>query len=161
MESLHAPWRIAYIRSPKSPAGTGQIFKEIAESSDDVANYVVVRERTCFALLNRFPYTGGHLLTYPKTRSRSEWVDGGGVGRVIQADAPFQNALTEVMHPDGFNIGINVGRAAGAGIVEHVHVHVVPRWSGDSNFMPVLGSTAVLPQALSEVAAELRAALAK
>jgi ATP adenylyltransferase len=71
-----------------------------------------------------------------------------------------QNALAKVMQPDGFNIGLNVGRAAGAGIVEHVHVHVVPRWSGDSNFMPVIASTTVLPEALTEVAARLRAALA-
>jgi ATP adenylyltransferase len=162
MEPLYAPWRIAYIRALKPAPGTGQIFKEIADSSEDEANYVIVRERTCYALLNRYPYTGGHLLVVPyklapdlNGLTEEEMCD------LFKLTRRCQNALTQVMHPDGFNIGINLGRAAGAGIIEHVHVHVVPRWNGDSNFMPVLGSTTVLPQALSEVATELRAALAK
>ena len=162
MESLHAPWRIAYIRSPKPPSGTGQIFKEIADSSDDVANYVIARERMCFAVLNRFPYTGGHLLVVPyKPAPDLNGLTDEEMAALFKLTRRCQNALTEVMRPDGFNIGINIGRAAGAGIIEHVHVHVVPRWNGDTNFMPALGSTTVLPQAMSEVAAELRAVLAK
>ncbi len=162
MEPLHAPWRIAYIRGPKPTPATAVIFKEIAESSDDEGNYVVVRERTCYAVLNRYPYTGGHLLVVPYKQSpdlngltEEEMCD------LFQLTRRCQNALTEVMHPEGFNIGINLGRVAGAGIIEHVHVHIVPRWNGDTNFMPVIGCTTVLPEALSEVAAQLRAALAK
>jgi ATP adenylyltransferase len=162
MESLHAPWRIAYIRAPKPAPATGLIFKQIADSIDDQANYVIVRERTCYAMLNLYPYTGGHLLVVPYKMSpdlngltEEEMCD------LFRLTRRCQNALTEVMRPDGFNIGINLGRVAGAGIVEHVHVHVVPRWNGDTNFMPVIGSTTVLPEALSEVAAQLRAALAK
>jgi ATP adenylyltransferase len=161
VEPLHAPWRIAYIRGPKPVPGTAHIFKEIAESSDDEGNYVVARDRTCYAVLNRYPYTGGHLLVIPYKLSP----DLNGLTEEELRDLFIltrrcQNALTAVMRPDGFNIGINLGRVAGAGIVDHVHVHVVPRWSGDTNFMPVLGSTTVLPEALSEVAAQLRGALA-
>jgi ATP adenylyltransferase len=83
------------------------------------------------------------------------------MGDLFRLTRRCQNALTQVMQPDGFNIGINLGRVAGAGIIEQVHVHVVPRWNGDTNFMPVLGATTVLPEALSEVAAQLRAALAQ
>jgi len=162
MESLYAPWRIAYIRGLKPAAGLGQLFKEIADSSEDEANYVIVRDRTCYALLNRFPYTGGHLLVVPyKQAPDLNGLTEEELADLFKLTRRCQNALTQVMHPDGFNIGINLGRAAGAGIIEHVHVHVVPRWTGDTNFMPVLGATTILPQALSEVAAELRAALAK
>ena len=161
MEPLHAPWRIAYIRGPKPAPGTAHLFKEIADSSEDFANYVVARDRTCYAVLNRYPYTGGHLLVVPYKLSpdlngltEEEMCD------LFKLARRCQNALTTVMHPDGFNIGINLGRVAGAGIIDHVHVHIVPRWTGDTNFMPVIGSTTVLPEALSEVAAQLRAALA-
>jgi len=160
MEPLHAPWRIAYIRGPKPAPASASLFKRIAESSDDEANYVIVRERTCYAVLNCYPYTGGHLMVVPYKQSP----DLNGLTEEELADLfklarRCQNALTQVMQPDGFNIGLNIGHVAGAGIVEHVHVHVVPRWSGDTNFMPVLANTTVVPEALSEVAARLRAAL--
>ncbi|MGA2174201.1 MAG: HIT domain-containing protein [Verrucomicrobiota bacterium] len=162
MEPLHAPWRIAYIRGPKPEPATALVFKQIAESSDDVGNYVVVRERTCYAVLNRYPYTGGHLLVVPyKASPDLNGLTEEEMGDLFRLTRRCQNALTQVMQPDGFNIGINLGRVAGAGIIEQVHVHVVPRWNGDTNFMPVLGATTVLPEALSEVAAQLRAALAQ
>jgi ATP adenylyltransferase len=158
MEPLHAPWRIKYIREPKP--GNARLFTEIANSNDDQANYVIVRERMCYALLNRFPYTGGHILVVPyKVSPDLNGLTEEELSALFLLTRRCQNALTKVMRPDGFNIGINVGRAAGAGIVEHVHVHIVPRWIGDTNFMPVLGAISILPQALSEVAEELRAAL--
>ena len=161
MEPLHAPWRIHYIRGPKPAPADAGVFRRIAESSEDEANYVIVRERSCFAVLNLYPYNGGHLLIVPYKQSP----DLNGLTDEEMADLfklvrRCQNALTKVMQPDGFNIGLNVGHVAGAGIVEHVHVHIVPRWSGDSNFMPVIANTSVLPEALTEVAARLRAALA-
>jgi ATP adenylyltransferase len=161
MESLHAPWRIDYIRGLKPFGGLGQLFKEIADSSEDEANLVIARDRTCYALLNRFPYTGGHLLVVPyKQAPDLNGLTEEEMGDLFKLTRRCQNALTTVMRPDGFNIGINLGRVAGAGIIDHVHVHIVPRWTGDTNFMPVIGSTTVLPEALSEVAAQLRAALA-
>ena len=161
MDTLHAPWRIDYILSPKPELKAG-LFTRIAQSSDDVANYVIARDRTCFALLNAFPYVGGHLMTVPY----KEVADLHGLTDEELADLWKLTrrciaALSAVMKPDGFNVGINLGKVAGAGIAEHLHVHVVPRWNGDINFMPVIANTTVLPEALKEVAAKLRNELAK
>jgi ATP adenylyltransferase len=138
------------------------IFARIAQSSEDEANYVIVRDRTCFALLNRYPYNGGHIMVVPY----KEVADLNGLTEEEIADLwklarRCINALTAVMKPDGFNVGINLGKVAGAGILEHLHVHIVPRWTGDTNFMPVLAQTGVVPQALTEIAAKLRTELAK
>ena len=104
---------------------------------------------------------GGHLLIVPYKQSPDlNGLTDGELSDLFLLTRRCQNALTELMHPDGFNIGLNLGHVAGAGIVDHVHVHVVPRWSGDTNFMPVIAQTTVLPEALAEVAARLRAALA-
>lgn len=165
MENLHAPWRIEYILAPKAPPGDGggvSLFARIAQSSDDIANHVVARDRTCFALLNTYPYTGGHLLVVPyKQVSDLNGLTSQELGDLFELTRRCQNALLQVMQPDGFNIGLNLGKVAGAGILEHVHVHVVPRWLGDTNFMPVIANTTVIPEALAEVAARLRAALAR
>ena len=161
MESLHAPWRIEYILARKPEAKEG-LFARIAQSSDDEANHVVVRDRSCFALLNRYPYNGGHLMVVPYKEvadlnglTEDEMTD---LWRLVRRCV---NALTAVMKPDGFNVGINLGKVAGAGILEHLHIHIVPRWNGDTNFMPVIADTGVVPQALSETAAKLRAELTK
>lgn len=161
MEALHAPWRIDYILAPK-PVLAESLFARIAQSSDDEANYVIARDRTCYALLNSFPYTGGHLMVVPyrQTADLNELTPEELTGLMLLARR-CQNALTAVMRPDGFNLGLNLGRVAGAGILEHLHLHVVPRWQGDTNFMPVLAGTTVLPEALRDVAARLRAALAR
>ena len=160
MDSLHAPWRIEYILAQKPELKEG-VFARVAQSSDDEANLVVVRDRTCFALLNRYPYNGGHLMIVPY----KEVPDLNGLTDEEVADLwklvrRCINALTAVMKPDGFNVGINLGKVAGAGILEHLHIHIVPRWNGDTNFMPVIADTGVVPEALQEVAARLRAALA-
>ena len=161
MDSLHAPWRIEYILSPKPELKEG-LFARIAQSSDDVENLVVVRERTCFALLNRYPYNGGHLMVVPY----KEVPDLNGLTDEELTDLwklvrRCSNALTAVMKPDGFNVGINIGKVAGAGIAEHLHIHIVPRWNGDTNFMAVLTNTSVVPDALLAIAAKLRTELAK
>jgi len=157
METLHAPWRIDYILAPK-PAEN--LFARIAQSNDDEANLVIARARTCYALMNSYPYTGGHLLVVPykQTPDFNDLTDQE-MTDLLLLTRNCQNALTKVMKPDGFNIGVNLGKVAGAGIREHLHVHIVPRWEGDTNFMPVIANTTVLPQALKELAAQLRAAL--
>ena len=161
MECLYAPWRIEYILSPKPELKEG-IFARIAQSSDDEANYVIVRDRTCFALLNRYPYNGGHLLVVPyKEVPDLNGLTGEELADLWMLARRCINALAAVMKPDGFNVGINLGKVAGAGILEHVHIHIVPRWNGDTNFMPVLAGTGVVPQALAEIAARLRAELTK
>jgi ATP adenylyltransferase len=159
METLYAPWRIEYIRAPK-PALTESLFTQIAQSNDDEANYVIARERTCYALLNTYPYTGGHLMVVPYTEATDlNGLSDDELTDLMKLTRRCQNALTRVMQPDGFNIGLNLGRVAGAGIPNHLHLHVVPRWSGDTNFMPVLAHATVLPEALKELAAKLRTAL--
>lgn len=159
MESLHAPWRIGYILAPRKELNH-DLFTRIAQSSDDEANYVIARDRTCFALLNTYPYVGGHLMVVPYKQSPDlDGLTDDELADLMKLTRRCQAALRNVMKPDGFNLGINLGKAAGAGIVEHLHIHVVPRWNGDTNFMPVLADITVLPQALAELAAKLRAAL--
>jgi ATP adenylyltransferase len=160
MEPLHAPWRIEYILALK-PALEQSLFTTIAQSNDDEANYVVARDRTCYALLNKYPYAGGHLMIVPyKQTPDFNGLTEEEMSDLMKLTRRCQNALTKVMKPDGFNLGINLGKCAGAGIAEHLHIHIVPRWNGDTNFMPVLAGTTVVPQALSELAGQLRAALA-
>ena len=158
MESLHAPWRIQYILAPKPAPSDVSIFSKIAQSSDDETNYVVVRDRTCYAVLNSYPYTGGHLLIVPykQTDNLSDLTDEE-LCDLMKLTRRSQQGLTRVMKPDGFNIGLNLGRAAGAGVLDHLHIHIVPRWQGDTNFMPVIAHNTVLPEALTDLAAKLRA----
>lgn len=161
MEPLHAPWRIEYILAPKSTQEES-LFSRIAQSSDDEANYIIARDRTCFALLNRYPYTGGHLMAVPyKETPDFDGLTENEIADLMKLTVRCKRALTQVMKPDGFNIGVNLGKCAGAGILEHLHIHIVPRWNGDTNFMPVLAGTTVVPQALAELASKLRAAMAK
>src|SRR5215471_7722225 len=125
MESLHAPWRIEYILAPK-PALSESLFTRIAQSNDDEANYVIARERTCFALLNTYPYTGGHLMVVPyKAASDLNGLTDQELADLMVLARRCQNALTQVMKPDGFNFGINLGKVAGAGVANHLHLHIV------------------------------------
>ena len=161
METLHAPWRIQYILAPKQAADEESLFTRIGQSNDDIAHHVVARDRTCFAVMNTFPYNGGHLMVVPyKQTPDLHGLTDEEMADLMKLTRRCQDALTKVMHPHGFNIGINLGQVAGAGIVGHLHIHIVPRWNGDTNFMPVLAQTTVLPEALTELAAKLRAALA-
>ena len=159
MESLHAPWRIDYVLSTKPSAGGESLFARIARSEDDVGNLVVHRDRHCFVLLNRYPYNGGHLMVAPyKEVEDLDDLDETALAELMLVTRRCVRALQAVMNPDGFNVGLNLGRAAGAGIEGHLHFHVVPRWNGDTNFMPVIANSRVIPEALLETAAKIRAA---
>lgn len=149
-----------YILAPKKPVEGGSVFSQIAESDDDESNYVLARGKSCYALLNRYPYNGGHLMVAPY-QAVPDWdeLTDHEMLELMKMTRACQRALSQVMHPDGFNVGINLGKVAGAGIVEHLHIHVVPRWHGDTNFMPVLAGTGVLPEALADTASKLREAL--
>lgn len=161
MDVLHAPWRIQYILAPK-PVQAQSLFTQIAQAGDDEAHHVIARRKSCYALLNTFPYNGGHLMVVPYRQvSDLEGLTTEELTELMELTRECVAALRRTMKPDGFNVGLNLGKCAGAGITEHLHVHVVPRWSGDTNFMPVLGQTSVLPQALVEVALQLREALAR
>ena len=151
---LWAPWRLEYIRElPRD----GCFFCEKAESDQDHDNLVVARGETCFLLLNAFPYNSGHVLIAPYAH-KGDLSDLPKETRVEMIDMvmTMKEVMSERLWPDGFNFGFNLGAAAGAGVVEHVHGHLVPRWNGDTNFMPVLGDTRVVPEALEKTAAFLR-----
>ncbi len=151
MDRLWAPWRIHYIKQPKIE---GCIFCEKWNDSPekDKENHVVYRGKEAFALLNIYPYNNGHLMVAPTMHvasaedlSEQAWLE------IITIMKLMVTALRGTLHPHGFNIGMNVGRVAGAGIDDHVHLHIVPRWNGDTNFMPILTDTKVLHQSLDEV----------
>jgi ATP adenylyltransferase len=164
MDILHAPWRIDYILAPKSPAQPGEasLFTRIAQSDDDLGNHVIARGSTAYVVLNTYPYNGGHLMVVPYRQVPGfDGLSDAELLEILHWVRDAQHVLREVMRPDGFNIGVNQGRVAGAGIVEHLHVHIVPRWNGDTNFMPVIANTNVVPEALADTAAKLRAAFAR
>jgi ATP adenylyltransferase len=150
---LWAPWRIEYITGPK---GDQCIFCE-----PDPAHLVERGER-CFALLNAFPYAPGHVMVAPN-RHVGELGDleDDELLESMQLASRMVGALQAAMAPHGFNVGLNLGKVAGAGIADHLHLHIVPRWEGDNNFMPVLGKTRVIPQALEETRKILLEALAR
>jgi ATP adenylyltransferase len=153
-ERLWAPWRLEYIRGPKAEEC---IFCRAIESEDDEDNYVVHRGELAFVMLNAYPYNNGHVMVAPYVHEPTiETLDDATTLEMMQLVKRSIAALREVYRPEGFNIGINQGGAAGAGIEEHVHQHVVPRWRGDTNFMPVIGDVRVLPQSLSDSWKQLR-----
>ena len=159
MDHLWSPWRLQYVTGSGAPPGC--VFCTADASADaSQASLVVHRGATCFIILNLFPYNNGHLMVVPykQVADFSELTDDEMLD-LMKLMRRCQAALTKVMKPDGFNIGVNLGKVAGAGIAEHLHIHVVPRWNGDTNFMPVLAQTTIMPQALQELAAQLRAAL--
>mgnify|MGYP001591909972 CR=1 FL=1 len=163
MDSLNAPWRIDYILGPKNPSPEGQsIFTRIAQSSDDLENHVIKRGKTCFVVLNAYPYNCGHAMVIPyrQVADLSDLTD----EELLESQQLLQQtekAIRAAMNPQGFNVGLNLGRVAGAGIVEHLHWHIVPRWNGDTNFMPVIANTGVMPEALKDVTLKLREAITK
>ena len=161
MDRLYAPWRMAYVEQPheKKANKTGCVFCDAAASSDDVGHLIVHRGAAAFVILNKFPYNNGHLMVVPyrHTASLGDLPDAAAAELLTLAQAA-QAALAEAMHPDGYNLGMNLGSAAGAGIADHLHLHVVPRWNGDTNFMPVLADVKVMPDALEHSCLLLRAA---
>jgi len=154
MEQLWAPWRIRYILGEKED---GCFFCKKSQEADDAKNHVLIRDRTCFALLNAFPYNAGHIMVAPYKHT----------GEIDDFSAPeladltalvvrCKQLLARALKPTGFNIGLNLGRSAGAGVLDHVHWHIVPRWEGDTNYMPVIADTRVVPQALDALYVELK-----
>lgn len=135
-------------------------YRDLA--GQDPQNYILWRGRKCFALLNRFPYTGGHSMVAPfdHVGDLAE-LDAAAMAEMMAMLRDLQQALGRAVHAQGFNIGINIGRCAGAGLPGHLHAHVVPRWSGDTNFMTVFGGVRVIPQSLDQVYAAVRAAAAE
>ena len=157
MERLWAPWRMEYIGGEQRP---GCLFdRVIADPHDQDANLVVWRPDGAIVMLNKFPYNPGHAMVAPVAhRSTLEDLDDEELLQLMRAVRRTFAALRAVMNPDGFNAGVNIGRAAGAGIPDHVHFHIVPRWNGDTNFMAVLDDVKVVNEALDKTAEKLRKA---
>jgi len=165
MERLWSPWRSAYMETFKKPkkAPRGRsVFTQALLARDDDRHYIVERGERCFTIMNLYPYNSGHLMVVPY-RQVADLRDltGEELAEMMDGVRRCMSALDEVMRPQGFNVGVNVGRAAGAGIDGHVHIHVVPRWNGDTNFMPVLGKTKVISEEMGKTLKSLRKALKK
>ncbi|MEM6646823.1 MAG: HIT domain-containing protein [Bacteroidota bacterium] len=164
MERLWSPWRRAHLEAESqrpTPTGGGTLFERLANAGDDEANLIVWRGTHVFVILNKYPYNNGHVMIVPyrpvttyQGLTADEQVEIAGlIGRCM-------DWLTTALYPDGFNVGLNQGTAGGAGVPDHLHLHIVPRWSGDTNFMPVTGGTKVIPEALDATYHKIKAAIA-
>ena len=155
MEHLHAYWRMEYIEAPREMSG-GLPFTTLPALGDDAAAHIIHRSRLSYLLLNRYPYNPGHLMAVP-FRDVADLTELDAAERADLMDEIIfgKEVLRAAVKPDAFNIGFNLGTAAG-GSISHLHAHIVPRWTGDTNFMPVIGKTRVLPQSLEAMYQRLR-----
>lgn len=160
MDRLWAPWRCKYVANIGANEEKECVLCSKPKAKDDKSNYIVSRSRYSFAILNLYPYNNGHMMIVPYRHiddiaklTNEETLD------MLRHLKATQALLSKVMRPDGYNIGINIGRAAGAGIKDHVHIHIVPRWVGDVNFMPVMSSTRVISESLDVLYGRLKRCL--
>lgn len=156
LEALWAPWRVEYFRVG---GAKGDFLSEAAQSQEDAAHLVVRRAKQAFLIMNRYPYAVGHMMAVPyrKVAELAELNDQERL-ELFELAIVAQELLRKVVKAQGFNLGFNLGRCAGAGVIDHLHLHIVPRWEGDNNFMPVLADTRVLPEALESLYRKLREA---
>jgi ATP adenylyltransferase len=159
LETLWCPWRVEYFEREKPNA---DFLLEAARTSDDAAHLVITRRKNAFLMMNRYPYAVGHLMAVPYRKTANLAALGENeivelLGLVVHA----QTLLSATMKAQGFNVGLNLGECAGAGIVDYLHFHIVPRWSGDINFMPVLAGTRMLSEALHALYDKIMEAQAK
>jgi ATP adenylyltransferase len=146
IETLWAPWRVEYFEREKP---NSDFLGEAARASDDAAHFVITRRKTAFLMMNRYPYTVGHLMAVPYRKTGE--LDSLGENEIVDLWHLLGHAqalLRVATKAQGFNIGLNLGECAGAGVVDHLHVHIVPRWSGDTNFMPILAGTRTISEGL-------------
>jgi ATP adenylyltransferase len=160
MERLWTPWRLEYVKETSASVGTC-IFCDAQARQDDEA-LIVHRGRACFVILNKYPYNNGHLMIVPQRHvARLADMQADELVEFAQLTQAAERVLADVYDPHGFNMGLNLGKPAGAGVLYHLHMHVVPRWNGDTNFMTVVGDTRVLPEELSQAGERVRAAFAR
>ena len=155
MNHLHAYWRMEYIEAPREKSGAN-LFTALPALGDDAAALIIYRSPFSYLILNRYPYNAGHLLAVPfRNVADLEELDAPGRADLMDVIIYGKAVLRAALNPDGFNLGFNLGQAAG-GSITHLHAHIVPRWNGDTNFMPVIGQSRVLPQSLDAMYARLR-----
>ncbi|MBI5691582.1 MAG: HIT domain-containing protein [Verrucomicrobia bacterium] len=161
MQQLHAYWRMEYIEAPRYPPAMQRPFTELPALGDDRAALIVHRSRLSYLVLNRFPYNPGHLLAVPfREVSGLEDLDAAERADLFDEIILAKHLLAIALNAEGFNIGFNLGQSVAGGSISHLHGHIVPRWNGDNNFMPVLGQTRILPQSLDATWLKLTAAVA-
>ncbi len=147
MDYLWTPWRYAYITTAGKTSGC--IFCDLPKAGDDAKARIVYRGRECYVILNSFPYTPGHVMIVPFVHlDELQKLPVSAAHEMIELTQRMEKILRELYSPDGINVGMNIGRAAGAGVAGHVHMHALPRWVGDTNFMTVVGETRILPETL-------------
>jgi ATP adenylyltransferase len=160
MENLWAPWRMAFI-APKTPQSQECIFCTQPAEHRDEKNHILYRGERCYIMLNRYPYNNGHLMIAPFQHVGTiEKLSAETLAELMAQAQLALKALRFAMKPDGFNMGINEGKVAGAGFADHMHLHIVPRWNGDTNFMPVIAEIKVMPEHLDLVYQQLKEAIA-
>jgi ATP adenylyltransferase len=160
VEILFAPWRLEYVSKADDRDRSECIFCDAYASEDDPATLTLRRDAKSFAMLNLYPYTTGHAMVAPIHHcSEISEVDDGALSEMMRTAQDLIRAMREVYHPHGFNVGFNVGEAAGAGIEEHLHLHIVARWRGDANMMTVVGGTRVVPEDLGRTYEKMHRAL--
>src|SRR5215207_3828047 len=157
MEIKFTPWRMAYISSSDTPASDECVLCVRGREAPAADNLVLYRGTNWYALMNLYPYNTGHLMIVPYQHTADfAGLDAAVAGELFDLTRQSVAAITAAMKPHGFNIGMNLGSTAGAGIDEHLHMHIVPRWNGDANFMPIVGGTKLIPEALDQTYATLR-----
>jgi ATP adenylyltransferase len=164
MDRLWAPWRAKYIESFSNEESKEKecLFCEKAKSNDDEKNLVLFRGETCYIIMNLFPYNSGHIMVVPyKHTSSFSSLTEEEMLELMKVIKKGISALEIALKPHGFNIGVNLGRVSGAGIEDHIHFHIVPRWNGDTNFMPVISETKVISELLSDTYKKIKSALEK
>ncbi len=160
MKRLWASWRMKYIENNTKEAGC--VFCNALAKQDGPENLIVARGQRAFVILNKFPYTSGHLMVAPMAHQPSlETLDPDTRAEMMELVTQFMGVLRKVYNPQAFNVGANIGEAAGAGVPGHVHIHVVPRWSGDANFMSTVAEVRVLPESLEQTYQRIREAWQK
>jgi ATP adenylyltransferase len=159
MQRIFAPWRIRYVLAPKYK---GCVFCDFPAEEKDDERLIVYRGERSFVIMNRYPYNPGHTLVAPYRHAKDiEELSNEELLELMKDVRLTLKVIRKVMNPDGFNVGINIGEVAGAGMAEHLHVHIVPRWDGDSSFMPILADVQVVPEALEETYKKLKDAFNK
>lgn len=151
MERIWAPWRLEYVKDASKDSADECIFCAKLQEGDDEAALIVHRGERCFVILNKYPYTNGHLMVAPFDHVATiQQLDPETIAEMMSLAQRAISILESKYEPHGYNVGFNQGRVAGAGVEHHIHMHVVPRWGGDTNFMPVLAETRVMPQTLEQ-----------
>ena len=161
MKRMWSPWRSEYIESfkkpPRASKDRGSIFTAALRANTDTKNLIVWRGVHCFVIMNRYPYNSGHLMIVPYKQTPSmQDLTSEELAEIMRVAQQSTKALDRIMHPQGYNFGANIGRASGAGVDDHIHFHVVPRWAGDTNFMPVLSDTKVISEDMRTTLKKLR-----